>query len=135
MPRAPPRVDQRPGLPEHGVGVRHRDLGDVGNRAWPLVAVAGTEIRTASVGIGADDEQIGARAFLLVADPGGNDDDIARAHRDRLALVSAEADARRAFGDAENLMRSAVIVMIRVDAVAPAAAPAAAREEGLECAR
>src|SRR5260221_5212513 len=71
MPRAPPRVDQRPGLPEHGVGVRHRDLGDVGNRAWPLVALAGAEIRTASVGIGADDEEIGARAFLLVADPGG----------------------------------------------------------------
>src|SRR5260370_42453535 len=114
MPRAP-RVDQRPGLPEHGVGVRHRDLGDVCKRAWPLVALAGAEIGTASVGIGANDEEIGARAFLLVAAPGGNDDDIARAHRDRLALVSAEAGARLAFGDAENLMRSAVIVMIRID--------------------
>src|ERR1700730_15788631 len=133
MPRAP-RLDQRPGLAEHGVGVRHRDLGYVGQHAWPLVALAGAEIWTAPVGISADDEKIGARAFLLVADPGRNDDDIARADRDGLALIAAEADACLAFGDAEDLMRSAVIVMIRVDAVAPAAAPAVAREERLECA-
>src|SRR5258707_13835384 len=85
MPRAP-RVDQRPGLAGHGVGLRQRDLGDVGKHPWPLVALAGAEIRTAPVGIGADDEEIGARALVLVADPGGNDHDIARAHRDRSPL-------------------------------------------------
>ena len=59
--------------------------------------------------IGADDQQIGARRLALVRDPGRDHDDVAGAQFDGLAVVAAEPHPRGAGGDAQYLMRRAVI--------------------------
>ncbi len=52
-------------------------------------------------------------------DPGRDHDDVAGPDRQDQALRAAEADLRLAAGDAQDLVRRAVIVGKRKDAVSP----------------
>ncbi len=81
--------------------------------------------------IGADDQQIGARALALMRDPGGDHDDIADLQFDSLPALPAEPHPRRSSRNAEHLMRRAVIMVMPVDAVASSAGPAVPLEHPL----
>src|SRR4029078_2134436 len=95
---SPPFPDQRPVLAEHRILRRRRHSGDtperldVVDRAGPLlVALRGV------VGVGADDQEIAARLQPLVADPGWQDNNVARLAGLRApardAELTADADA------------------------------------------
>jgi hypothetical protein len=58
-----------------------------------------------------------------VRDPGRNHDDIAGVQLDAGAVLAAEPHARRAAGNAQHLVRGAVVMMMAVNAVAPRAGP------------
>ena len=58
-----------------------------------------------------------------------NHDDITGAQLHRLATLAAQSDADPTGGDAEHLVRAAVIVMTRVDPVFPGAGPTIAIEQ------
>src|SRR5438270_12367353 len=81
--------------------------------------------------VSADDQEVGARRFALVGDPGRDHDDIAGTQFDALPTLATKPDPGLAGGDAEHLMRGAVIVVMRVDAVAPGAGPAMLGEQPL----
>ena len=64
-----------------------------------------------------------------MGDAGRDHDDIAGAQLDRRAALAAEPHADGPGSDAEHLVRGAVIVMVRVDPVAPRRAPAVGGEQ------
>ncbi len=94
--------------------------------------------------VGADDEEVGGAGELAVADAGGEKEDVAGAEGELAAgrwasLLSglgavwgaAEDEAGLASGEAQDLMRGGVVVVVGVDAVAPLGRPAVGGEEGL----
>jgi hypothetical protein len=81
--------------------------------------------------IGADDEEVGARRFAFVRNPGRDHHDIAGAQLDGLPALAAELDPGAACGDAEHFMRRAVVMVLPVDAVAPGIGPAVLGEQPL----
>ena len=60
---------------------------------------------------------------------GGDHDDVTGLQLHCPAMLAAEPNADRPDDDAEGFMRGAVVVMMRVDAVAPSAAPTVALEQ------
>jgi hypothetical protein len=64
-----------------------------------------------------------------VSNPGRDHDDVAGAQLHCLAALAAEPDAGPARGDAEHLVCRAVIMMMRVDPIAPSPDPAIAGKE------
>src|SRR6266404_6148258 len=86
-------------------------------------------IRVLANRIGANDDQIQARSLVLVRNAGGDHDDVTGLQLHCPAMLAAEPNADRPDDDAEDFMRGAVVVMMRVDAVAPSAAPTVALEQ------
>jgi hypothetical protein len=64
-----------------------------------------------------------------VGDPGRYHDNIAGAQLDGRPALAAEANANAAGGDAEDLVSSAVIMVVREDPVAPAPGPVVRRKQ------
>src|SRR5258706_5023662 len=82
------------------------------------------EVGTLPARIGPDDEKVRARRLALMGDPGRDHDDIAGAQFDGLPALPAEPHRGISGGDAQHLMRRAVVMVMSVDAVAPGAGPA-----------
>ena len=78
--------------------------------------------------ISANDEEVRARSLVFVGDAGRDHDDIASTQLHVQPTFATEPDADPTGGDAEHLVRAAVIVMMRIDAVLPGARPAIAVE-------
>ena len=97
----------------------------------PLSFLARAEIPVRPGRIGADHEKVVARAEVLVADAGRDDHHVAGPNGHHHAPGAAEPHARLAAADRQDLVRGAVIVRERVDAVAPGAAPAIGGEHRL----
>src|SRR5438445_7905286 len=95
------------------------------------IGLGAAEIGALAARIGTDDEEVGARRFALVRDPGRDHDDVAGAQLDGLPALAAEPDPGAARGDPEHFMRGAVVVVMRVDAVAPGIGPSMLRKPPL----
>jgi hypothetical protein len=79
--------------------------------------------------IGADDEEVRARALVFVGDAGRDYDNVAGAQLHRPAALATESHADPTGGDAEHLVRATVIVMMRIDPIPPSAGPPVAVEQ------
>src|SRR5260370_110425 len=75
-------------------------------------------------GVGAEQEEIGTGALVIVGAAGRDHDDVAGVQLYRCAVLAAEPHPNRPNRDAEHLVRGAVVMVVRVDTVAPSAAPA-----------
>lgn len=83
--------------------------------------------------VSADDEEVCGGLDAAVASPGGKYEDVACVHGDRLAAISAEDEVGVAGREPQNFVRSGVIVMKVVYAVAPLRRPAVGGEESFHC--
>src|SRR5438445_10240598 len=124
-----PALKQWPRHAVDRVADRRRNRGNLRHCAVVTRRAGRAHIRALAARIGTDDYQIRARSLALVSNAGRDYDDVARAQLNRLATRAAEPDAHRPGGDAEHFVRSAVIMMVRIDTVAPSAAPTVALEQ------
>src|ERR1043166_9150801 len=127
----PPALEQRPCAAGDRIRRWQRHAGDPPDRGVMETGLSAAMVGALAARIGADDQQIRARALALMRDPGRNHDDIARAQLDALSAFAAEPHPRRSRRDAEHLMRRAVIVVVPVDAVPPGTGPAVPVEQAL----
>ena len=106
-----------------------RNRGDLWHRTRAIRRARTAHIGALSARIGADDEEVRARALVFVGDAGRDYDNVAGAELHRPAALATESHADPTGGDAEHLVRAAVIVMTRVDPVFPGAGPTIAIEQ------
>ena len=78
---------------------------------------------------GADHEKVRAFPLILVSNAGWDHDDIAGTQLNGLAALATQSHADPTRGDAEHLVRAAVIVMMRIDPILPGAGPTIAIEQ------
>jgi hypothetical protein len=93
------------------------------------------DIRVLAFRIRADDQQIAACRLALMRDAGRDHDDISGAQLNRGTVLAAEPDPGGAAGNAEHLVRGAVIMMMPVYPVAPRLGPAMRLEHCLAARR
>ena len=110
------------------VRCRQGDAGDVFKRPGAFFWRAAAEVPSGAGRIGAYDKQVEAAAEVFVPYAGGDHDYVAGLYVNQRTVLTAELHARRAARDSQHLVSGAVVVMKRVDAVAPAAAPAVGAE-------
>src|SRR5690242_14004697 len=84
-----------------------------------------------AAGVSADDYEIGAGPLVLVGNPGRDHGDVARVELHPFAGFAAEPYPNRPGGDTEHLVCRAVIMVVRINPVAPGAAPAIGGKEPL----
>jgi hypothetical protein len=87
-----PDLVQRAVLPVNRVAIGQRHGGDVGEDLVPLGRVAAAQVPAHCVGIGADDEQVVARAGVAVPGSGRQDEDVAAADLEAASARAAEDD-------------------------------------------
>src|ERR1051325_9882035 len=127
----PPALEQRPCAAGDRIRRWQRYAGDPPDRGVMDPGLGAAMVGALAARIGADDQQIRARALALRRAPGRDHDDITRAQLDALPAFAAEPHPRRSRRDAEHLMRRAVIVVVPVDAVPPGTGPAVPVEHAL----
>ena len=93
------------------VGGGQRDRGDLRHCMRVICRARTPHVRAPPARIGTDDKQVRARRLVLVGDAGRDHDDISGAQLDRSAALAAEPQADPTSGNAEHLMRGAMIVM------------------------
>src|SRR6516165_2881916 len=74
-------------------------------------------------------QEVRAYAVVLVGEAGRDHDDITSAQLHRLAALATQSHADPTGGDAEDLVRAAVIVMMRIDPVLPGSGPTISIEQ------
>src|SRR5688572_27809363 len=107
-----------------------RDAGDdLGRRR------VAAQVRVLAWWIRPDHQELCTCTQPAMAGAGGQQCDIAGLDRNLAAVRTAEQEPRGSRGEAERLVRAGVIVMVRVDAVAPGGGPAVAIEHRFEARR
>lgn len=109
---------------EDGITFGLGHVADVLHRLRALVLVSPEQVVFRCVWIRAHDAEIFRTAEVLVRGAGGKDRDVARSQFDLNAFRSAELHPRMSAEHAQHLVRVAVIMMERVDAVPPQSGPA-----------
>ena len=99
------------------------------DRRLRLARVAAAEVAAHPVRVGADDEQVGARARVAVAGAGGQHEHVAAPDVEPAPVWAAEDDRGGAGDDAQHLVRGGVEVVEGEDPVHPGVKPAVAREQ------
>src|ERR1700730_13683601 len=131
----PPPLQERPRLAVDGIVSWQCHLRNVAPRPFALLCGGPTYFRALPAGIGSDNHQIRARPLALVGNASWDHNDITGAQLNRLAALAAEPDPNGSSGDAERLVRGAVIVMMRVDPVDPGCAPVITGKQRLASSR
>src|SRR5215472_574530 len=126
---AAPPFEQRPALAVNRVQTRHRKLADVMQRPPAVLRSGAAHVRVLSAGVGAHHHQIGTGSLILVGDAGWYHDDVAGMQFYDRAGFAAEPHPNRAGRDPQHLVCGAVIMVVRVNSVAPTAAPAILGEQ------
>jgi len=107
----------------HRVTIRYCHRGSPTGRRLKRVRVAAKCVEACATGVGADHQQGAVLAQVAVRYPGRDDDNVAGCELDFLAGRATEADYHAAGSDAQDLMRDAMEMVERVDAVPPGVAP------------
>ena len=81
--------------------------------------------------VGPDDEEVVGGGDAAVAGAGGKNEDVAGVNCDSLAPFAAEDKISVASCEAEDLMCGRVVVVERVDAIAPLGRPSVGRKDAL----
>ena len=114
------------------IALRDGDPGDRTQATSPLFRGSTAQIGAGAGRVCPDDAETRARLDGLVADAGGNDDHVTRRDRHIDARLASEPGGGAAAVDAQHLVRGAVEVVEREDAVAPRGRPAVGGEQGFE---
>jgi hypothetical protein len=124
-----PAFDERARISMDRIAGGQRDRGDPRQRARVIGHARTSHVGALPARIGADDQEVRAGSFVVVGHTCRNDDDITGTQLHRLAILATQSDADPTRGDAEHLVRAAVIVMTRIDPVLPGAGPTIAIEQ------
>ena len=124
-----PAFDERARISMDRIAGEQRDRGDPRQRARVIGHARTSHVGALPARIGADDQEVRAGSFVVVGHTCRNDDDITGTQLHRLAILATQSDADPTRGDAEHLVRAAVIVMTRIDPVLPGAGPTIAIEQ------
>src|SRR5437868_5122551 len=117
-------TQERSAGPIKRVGFGQRDAGDVLFGSWPLFRFAVTHVPALAGRISPDNGKVLARAQIFVRYARRDDDHISCAQRLDDAALAAKLDFGGAAEDRQHFVRGAVIMVIVINAIAPASAPA-----------
>src|SRR6184192_1692959 len=127
-----------PDLPQWTVGAVDRIV--IGNWQscdgaigfWAFARQTTKQIPLASIRVSSHNAKIRTRADVVMCDTRRNENDVAGADLDGLAVLAAESQSCGANIDTERFVRRAVIMSKGIDAVSPGVAPIVLRESALE---
>lgn len=129
---SPPLLQQRSGEAIDWIRLWYWNADDLFVGSGTLFYLAAVHVVTRASRIGADNGEAIFRAEFFVRYARGDYHDIPAPDFDYETLFAAKLDAGCATVTSENFMRRAVVVMERIDAVAPGAAPVVARQKFLD---
>src|SRR5438876_1667062 len=99
---------------------------------WPFARQTAKQIPLTSIRVSSHNTKIRTRADVVMRDTRRNENDVAGADLDGLAVLAAESNSCGANIDTERFVRRAVIMSKGIDAVSPGVAPIVLRESALE---
>src|SRR2546423_13298150 len=99
---------------------------------WAFARQTAKQIPLASIRVSSHNAKIRTRADVVMCDTRRNENDVAGADLDGLAVLAAESQSCGAIVDTERFVRRAVIMSKGIDAVPPRVAPIVLRESALE---
>jgi len=105
-----PNVSQRTFRAEDWIIIRHRQRSNVTIRFRPFAWQSAKQIPFASVGISSYNPKIVAGTDVLVRDSGWDDNHIASARLDILAVLATDSQVCNAGINAQHFMRRAVVM-------------------------
>src|SRR5437870_1025807 len=99
---------------------------------WPFARQTPKQIPLPSVRVSSHNAEIRTRADVVMRDARGNENDVAGADLDGLAVLAAESQLCSAIIDTQHFVRRAVIMSKGIDAVSPGVSPVILNECALE---
>src|SRR4029077_1383950 len=99
---------------------------------WPFARQTPKQIPLTSVRVGSHNAKVRTRADVVMRDTRRNENDVAAADLDGLAVLAAESQLCSAIRDTEHFVRRAVVMSKGIDAVSPGIAPIVLSESALQ---